>query len=657
MPCLPKAIRILMLGTAVLSLSLLGASQNKQLLTAENILAVKQLSDPQISPSGNWVALVVSGFEPNRQRNSDIWLISRDGLNLNRITTDTGPDTTPRWSPDGKILAFLSRPAGEKYSQVYFYTLADRKIQKKTAANCLIRDFKWSTLGDQLALSMRDQLTRTDIRRSAEKDDAWEVGHNYKHFRLWLLDIVSGNARLLTQQDRTIVEFNFSPNGKKIAALSAPCPTAECTEYNSRLELIDIRSGETSVLASQTNILAAPSFSPDGQKIAYIGPEGSFQERGVVKVIPSLGGNAVALLRDIKSNIWDVKWHPTWNSLVAAAARGVKHRLLSIDLQQQTQLMIEMNYSQIPYWQDTWSISNNGNLIAFISEQPDSPAELWIATCQGTGLKRLSRFNDFLRSFRLGKVEAVQWNNPDDGARVDGIIVKPPDFQPGRSYPLITWFHGGPAYNWSEGVQTKNWAQLFAARGYMVFLPNFRGSSGQGMDWMSSNVRNWGSGPMSDVMSGVTYLISKGWADKNRLYLGGQSYGGYLTAWIITQTDRFNAAYICAGITDLATEFQLTDEPSFLLGYFNAAPFEDPKIYQSNSPLTYAAQVQTPVLITHGEKDQRVPVSQSYQFFSALKFYGAEAKLVIYPREAHGLREYAHQLDAVNRLLEWFHKY
>jgi len=647
----------MVLGIAVLCLSHLGTGQIRQVLTAEDILAVKQLSDPQISPSGNWVALVVSGFEPGRQRNSDIWLVSRDGLDLTRLTTNMGPDTNPRWSPDGKTLAFLSRLAGEKYSQVYFLSLAGREIEKKTAANCTIQDFKWSPKGDQLALTMQDQSSTTDLKRLVEKDDARVTGQNYKHTRLWLLDIATGNANLLTQQDQTIGKFNFSPNGKKIAFLSAPCPTAECTEYNSKLKIIDINSGAVTLLAQLTNILAAPSFSRDGQKIAYIGPVDEFKERGVVKIISSQGGAAIPLLRDIKSNVWDLRWHPAWDSLVAAVAQGVRHRLLSIDLQQQSQLLIEMNHSMIPYWQNTWSLSENGNLVAFLSEQPDSPAELWISTIRGTGLTQLTHFNDFFKSFRKGRVEAVRWNNPEDEARVEGIIVKPPEFQSGRAYPLITWFHGGPAYNWSEGVQVKNWAQLFAAQGYLVFLPNFRGSSGQGMDWMSRNVRNWGSGPMSDVMSGVSYLVSKGWVDKNRLYLGGQSYGGYLTAWIITQTDRFKAAYICAGITDLITEYQLTDEPSFLLGYFNAAPFDDPEIYRRNSPLTYASHVKTPVLITHGEKDLRVPVSQSHQFYAALKHFGAEAELVIYPREAHGLREYNHQLDAVKRLLEWFNKY
>lgn len=159
---------------------------------------------------------------------------------------------------------------------------------------------------------------------------------------------------------------------------------------------------------------------------------------------------------------------------------------------------------------------------------------------------------------------------------------------------------------------------------------------------------------MSDVMSGVDFLIDKGWVDEDRLLVGGASYGGYLTSWVITQTTRFKAAYVSAGVVDLVTEYALTDEPSFLIGYFNSTPYDDPQIYQKNSSLSYASQVKTPVFIVHGERDLRVPVSQAYEFYSALKHYGAEVKLVIYPREYHGIREYIHQLDLMNRTLEWF---
>ncbi len=254
-------------------------------------------------------------------------------------------------------------------------------------------------------------------------------------------------------------------------------------------------------------------------------------------------------------------------------------------------------------------------------------------------------------------MEEIEWENSKDKALVSGIVVKPIGFIPEKRSPLVVWLHGGPAYNWSLGAHISNWAQLFAAQGYMVLLPNFRGSSGKGMNWMMANVRNWGEGPMSDVMSGVDYLIQRGWVDEEKMFVGGGSYGGYLTFWIIAHTDRFKAAFARAGVADLTTEYALTDEPSFSLGYFVKSPYEDPEIYRMNSPLTYASKVNTPILIVHGERDLRVPVSQAYQFYSALKHYGAKVKLVIYPREPHGIREYTHRIDVMNRVLNWFYKF
>ena len=174
------------------------------------------------------------------------------------------------------------------------------------------------------------------------------------------------------------------------------------------------------------------------------------------------------------------------------------------------------------------------------------------------------------------------------------------------------------------------------------------------MKWMMANIENWGEGPMSDVMSGVDYFIKKGWVDENKLFIGGGSYGGYLTSWIITHTDKFKAGYVSAGVSNLTTEFALTDEPSFLIGYFNNTPYDNPEIYRKNSPITYASNVKTPILIVHGERDLRVPISQAYEFYSALKHYKAKVKLVVYPREYHGIREYVHQIDCMNRVIKWF---
>jgi dipeptidyl aminopeptidase/acylaminoacyl peptidase len=628
--------------------------QPKRPFVPEDVLRQKRLSDPQISPSGEWVAFVVSQFEENKKANSDVWVVSRDKKTLRRVVENPGPDSSPRWSPDGTLLAFLSRQGRDTNTQIYMMFLENGKIKRITDEKGNIRDMKWSPDGTRIAVLKNDPPSAEEIIEREAGRDAVVVGENYKHARLWILDVQTRKIRLLTFQDQTIWLFNWSPDSRKLAVLASPMPTAEGNEYQSHLSVIDAASGGEKVLVKKTNPQAAPSFSPDGKQIAFIGPVGRFKERGIIKVVSADGGEPKALLEDFKGNVWDCLWHPRQNIILAGLARGVRHNLVAVDLKGDVRFLFEMNFSIIPYWGTHWTVSADGKQAAFLNERLDCPKEIWLGNLNEKTTEQLTHFNDYLGDVELGKVEEVKWKNPADGAEVNGIVVKPAGSALVQSRPLVVWLHGGPAYNWSLGIQTGNWAQLFAARGYVVFLPNFRGSSGQGMVWMTANVENWGRGPKSDVMSGIDFLIKKGWIDEKRMFVGGSSYGGYLTAWIITQTDRFHRAYVSAGVTDLATEYALTDEPSFLIGYFNQAPYDNPDVYRDNSPLTFAARVKTPVLIVHGERDLRVPVSQAYEFYSALKHYGAEVKLVIYPRESHGVREYDHQIDLMTRVLDWF---
>lgn len=632
-------------------------SYEKRPFVPEDLLNLKRLSDPQISPSGDWVAFVVTQYEKNRKTNSEIWLVSADGNTLRQLTKNPGPDLAPRWSPDRKSLAFISRRGKDKHAQIYFYSLKNKKVKKITNEKSSIRNLKWSPDNKKIVFLMASPLPKEELERVEKGDDAFVVDQDYKHTRLWILDVESRKTSLLTHQEMTVWHFNWSPDNRKIVVLASPMPTAEGNEYQSHLALIDVQSGEEIILSRKTNAQASPSFSPDGKWIAYMGPVGNFKERGIIKVCSAAGGEPVELLREYDGNVWDIIWHPQQNKILAGIAQGTTHMLSSVSLEGEVRDLFEMNHSIIPYWGNFWSVSSEGKQVAFLSETIESPKEIWISDINGSDEKQLTNFNDYLKEVKLGKVEAIKWTNRKDGSEVDGILVKPVNFEPQRRLPLMVWFHGGPAYNWSLGIQVRNWAQLFASQGYMVFLPNFRGSSGQGMKWMMANIENWGEGPMSDVMSGVDFLIEKGLVDENRLFVGGGSYGGYLTSWVITHTDRFKAAYIYAGVTDLTTEYALTDEPSFLIGYFNASPYENPEIYRKNSSISYASRVSTPVLIVHGERDLRVPVSQAYQFYSALKHYGAKALLVIYPREFHGIREYTHQIDLMNRVLAWFKKH
>jgi len=420
-----------------LFLSLLPAfGHEKKLFTPEDLLKLKRLSDPQISPSADWVAFVVSQFDPDHARNSEVWLVSKDDSILYQITHNPGPDSHPRWSPDGNILAFLSRQPKEKFSQIYFYNLKRKGIEKIINQKASIRDFKWSPDGKAIAFLMPKPLTPAERERLTRGNDAYVVDKNYRHTSLWILDLTDRKSRLLTPQDKTIWSFNWSPDSQKIAILASPLPTAEGQEYRSKLSLVDVESGQEKILAAKTNAQAAPCFSADGKWLAYLGPVDSFKERGIIKVISIEGRQSFELLKDYEGNVWDIAWLPRVNQILAGLASSTSNWLVTVSLQGDLKDLVRMEHSIIPYWGNYWTVSADGQWVAYLRETSSSPQELWISKLDRTSSRQLTHFNDFLQNIELGKVEIVEWTNPQNSSRLDGIMVEPPNSKPGTTFPL-----------------------------------------------------------------------------------------------------------------------------------------------------------------------------------------------------------------------------
>lgn len=624
-----------------------------ELLTPEKQLELQNPSDPQISPDAAWVAFQASGFDADKKSRTTVWLVARDGSGLRELTPPPASGSSPRWSADSRRLGLVLRPAAGAEPRLAVHDLGSGAL-RELAGTEGARALQWSPDGAHIAFLRPDAPAAEEAARRDAGDDAVVVDRHQRHVRLWLLDLASGGARLLTHEPATVWSFAWSSDGRRLAILASLTPDAEGQEYGSALSVVDAQTGERRQLAARANAHATPSFSPDGRWVAYLAPLGEFLERGVPHLIATDGGEPRPLLADHPGNVFDLAWHPREPRLLVGLAEGTRHHLASLTPAGELTRLIEVRHSLMPYWERVWTVSGDGAVAAVVSEDDDRPREVYLARLDGTERTRLTRLNAGLDKVELGRVEALRWKSAAaGGAEVEGVLIHPP--RPATDPPpLLVWLHGGPAYQWGQGSQLAGWGQLFAAAGYRVLLPNFRCSSGYGMTWLRGCVRDWGDGPMGDALGGVDHLVARGLADPKRLFLGGGSYGGYLALWTITHDHRFRAAYLRAGVSDLASQWALTDEPTFLTTYFGGSPFDQPEVYRSQSPLTHVARAKTPTLIVQGERDLRVPPSQSLVVFRALRHYGVPSELVLYPREGHSISEHAHQLDHMRRILDWY---
>jgi dipeptidyl aminopeptidase/acylaminoacyl peptidase len=631
-------VRWITLAAALATAAPLAAASRRP-LTPEDVASQPVVSDPRISPAGDRVAFVVTRLAPPRVRTSEVWVVGADGTGLARVPVEQA--RAPRWSPDGRTLAVIG---GAERPAVHALTPPSGAPLAITGTEGA-RDIAFSPDGRSLAfLRADDAPPRTDPVVVDEQTP--------RPTRLWVVDAAGGVPRRVLPGELTAWRFAWSPDSRRIAVLASSSPLAEGQEYGSRLLSMAVAGGEPLVLAEKTSPQSAPAFSPDGRTVAYLAPLGAFKERGVPHVVAADASSPPRpLAAAYPGTFWELGWDGE-SRLIGALGQGAEHGLAAIGADGTVTRLAPVRHSIIPLWEPVWSADAAARRVAYLSET-STGREVWTANLDGSAARRITHMTAALDEVELGKVEAVRWTNA--GADVEGILVSPASAR--GAMPLLVWLHGGPAYHWGLGAQVASWAQLMAARGYRVLLPNFRGSTGYGQSWLTANVRDWGEGPMSDVMSGVDALIARGLGDPQRLYLGGGSYGGYLSYWMLGHTTRFRAAYLRAGISDPLSAFPLTDEPSFFTGYMGGTAFDDPDVYRRLAPLAAVAAVKTPLLIVHGEQDARVPLFQSHLFHEALRQRGVPTRLVVYPREGHSILEYDHQIDHMNRMIEWYAKW
>jgi dipeptidyl aminopeptidase/acylaminoacyl peptidase len=625
------------------------AAHELKIVEPSDIIGLDEVGSAQISPDGATVAYVIDAASGQH-----IWVVpTTGGERSHRLFAGDGSDFAPAWAPDGKVIAFLrDTPASsdEKSGRQIWIIPGNgggAKMLTPVAGN--VRRFRWSHDGRFLAFLRKDQETEEDGKSRANKQDVVVRDTNYAYSRLWIYDFSNRQATLLTTQDVNIIDFDWAPDGSRLAATVSATPRTDDVENQMTVMIFDAALGDISkvlpVHASEHDV----HWSPDGRRIALfkLAPT---TDAGIPIVYDVDTGAETVLGQSSISSINDLLWSADGKSVIGSALTGTRWSIVTMNARSGITSDIEPLEGSV----GKLSASRDGGKLAYVEETPKQPGQVFMFS--GGRERKLTSVNSEVSSWNLGASKELSWKSTKDGKTIHGVLLLPPNYDSEKRYKTVVHLHGGPVSAWDLGFHGSwyDWGLVLASHGFVVLLPNPRGSEGSGLKFAQANDRDWGGSEFQDVMDGVDHLISQNIVDPNRLGIGGWSYGGFLTAWIVTHTDRFKTAIAGAAMTDLFSMATTTDiAPSFLSRYFGDLA-SNRASYDEHSPARFLEYCHTPTLVLDGEVDARVPISQGAELYNGLRFLGRETQMVQYPREAHFFSEKAHQRDSLERMLQWY---
>jgi len=637
-------------------------AQGTKILTPEDVVRIKYALNPVISPDGENIAYVMrvprdTTDKPGPAFN-EIWVVDAAGQNARRFTREKESSRTPQWSVDGEFIYFLSRRKPEKFTQVYRIRFAGGEAEKVTRAPNSIYQYRLSPDGKWLAFAYKDARSK-DEQKTRKKGNDWTVFEkDYKYTRLWLMNLENRDSLLLTPQSLNIWNFVWSPDGQKLLLTATEKPFTDDSYMFKKIYILEVASKKLELLHDPAAKIGAMEVSPDGKRFAFLaGVDINDPTSGSLFVLNFETGKVENISGDFPGTLISLRWLNN-NEVLTVAQQEVFTNLLRWNIQKKSFRPVIKNgpiFSAI-------SLDQKRKKFAFSASTPQHPYEIYIGKLNGK-FERLTDSNPWLSDYRLAEQMPVEWT-ARDGLRIVGVLLKPLDFQEGVKYPLILQIHGGPESAYMNGWNTSygRWSQLLAARGYMVLMPNYRGSTGRGVAYSRMDHRDLGGKEFTDVLDGIRFLAEKGWVDSTRVGIGGGSYGGYFSALAATRYSKhFKASVVFAGISNWISFTGTSDIPreNSLVHWnlFWVESKENEQLYWERSPMAHIRNARTPTLIAHGTKDLRVPVSQSHELYRGLEMRKVPVELVLYPREPHGLLERAHQLDYMKRALEWYDRY
>jgi dipeptidyl aminopeptidase/acylaminoacyl peptidase len=675
-------LRSLFLAVAVVSASVPAAAQapgrvasaSPRPMTAVDLIDVPRLSDPQLSPDGSQIVFLRSDADWRaNKRITHVWRAVVATGETTKLTAGVDGETSPRWSPDGKTIAFIAKRAGDDVAQIYLLPVGGGEATRLTAHDAAPTALAWMPDGTALLFAAPEAKTAAQKAREKAKDDVYAFDEDYKQVHLWRVarpaaaaasagdasGPPSGHVSRLTGGDFSVGAFEIARDGRRILHQRLPNPLFGVSERG-ELWLMDADGGRAAAVTSNAIVESGATLSPDGGQILFTAAANAalegYHNSKVFAV--GAGGGAPRLITpaDFPYEVERAEWSRDGRSVYFVANTGLRSQVFAAPAAGGPPTPLTSGDHAVV----GWHYFEGPDLHVFGLDEPANAGDLHVLRPGGPPARVTRIFDDLATRFRLPRVEAITWTAPD-GATIEGLLYYPLDYAAGARVPLVVQTHGGPASSDRFGFGSwSSYTSILAARGYAVLKPNYRGSTGYGDAFLRDMVGHYFKNAHLDVLAGVDALVARGIADPDRLIKMGWSAGGHMTNKLITFTDRFKAASSGAGAANWVSMYGQSDVRSYRTPWFGGTPWQAGApidLYWEQSPLRDVARVKTPTIFIVGEKDPRVPLAQSVEMHRALKSLGVPTTLYVAPREPHGFVELRHQLTKINVELEWFERW